>query len=150
MLYGRTSSNRLSRFLEEIPEENRNWEGKDAQPGGTAFGTASFGGAPAGGGSYGGGGGGTGVQRTASLYSRPARPPKPSYQEARRITTQPAGISIDLAKGDLVEHSAFGRGTVASVQPMGGDALVQVDFEGKGSKKLMLKAAAKHLKKLEE
>ena len=38
MLYGKTASNRLSRFLEEIPEGNREWEGKDLQPGGT-FGT---------------------------------------------------------------------------------------------------------------
>ena len=28
MLYGRTSTNRPSRFLEEIPEENLRWEGK--------------------------------------------------------------------------------------------------------------------------
>ena len=47
------------------------------------------------------------------------------------------------------EHGVFGKGTVLSVQPMGGDALVQVDFEGAGQKKLMLKAAAKHLKKLD-
>ena len=38
---------------------------------------------------------------------------------------------------------------VLSIQAMGGDALVQVDFEGAGQKKLMLKAAAKHLKKLD-
>ena len=54
-----------------------------------------------------------------------------------------------LAKGDRVEHGVFGAGTVLSVQPMGGDALVQVDFETAGQKKLMLKAAAKHLKKLD-
>ncbi len=35
-----------------------------------------------------------------------------------------------------------------SVQPMGGDALIQVDFDAAGRKKLMLKAASKHLKKL--
>ena len=47
-----------------------------------------------------------------------------------------------------MSHTAFGQGTVASLQPMGGDALVQIDFETAGRKKLMLKAAAKHLKKL--
>ena len=134
MLYGKTATNRLSRFLEEIPEENRNWEGKDLQPGGT------FGGY--GGSSYGGGssGGGTGT------YARPARP---AWQEARRIAASPAPApAISLSQGDRVEHGVFGRGTVLSVQPMGGDALVQVDFENTGKKKLMLKAAAKHLKKL--
>ena len=34
MLYGKTASNRLSRFLEEIPEETLSWEGRDLQPGG--------------------------------------------------------------------------------------------------------------------
>ena len=46
-----------------------------------------------------------------------------------------------------MEHTAFGKGTVVSVKPMGGDALAEVAFEG-GTKKLMLKAAGKHLKKL--
>ena len=63
--------------------------------------------------------------------------------------SQAPAPSVTLAKGDRIEHGAFGRGTVLSVQPMGGDALVQVDFEGAGQKKLMLKAAAKHLKKLD-
>lgn len=46
-----------------------------------------------------------------------------------------------------MEHTAFGKGTVVSVKPMGGDALAEVAFET-GTKKLMLKAAGKHLKKL--
>ena len=141
MLYGKTASNRLSRFLEEIPEGNREWEGKDLQPGGTfgtrgtAYGSGGFGGS-----------GGSGVQRSAPVYARPARP---AYQEARRTAVQTAAPSIALEKGDRIAHGVFGEGTVLSVQPMGGDALIQVDFQGAGQKKLMLKAAAKHLKKLE-
>ena len=141
MLYGKTASNRLSRFLEEIPEGNREWEGKDLQPGGTfgtrgtAYGSGGFGGS-----------GGSGVQRSAPVYARPARP---AYQEARRTAVQAAAPSIALEKGDRIAHGVFGEGTVLSVQPMGGDALIQVDFQGAGQKKLMLKAAAKHLKKLE-
>ena len=141
MLYGKTASNRLSRFLEEIPEGNRDWEGKDLQPGGTfgtrgtAYGSGGFGGS-----------GGSGVQRSAPVYARPARP---AYQEARRTAVQTAAPSIALEKGDRIAHGVFGEGTVLSVQPMGGDALIQVDFQGAGQKKLMLKAAAKHLKKLD-
>ena len=143
MLYGKTSSNRLSRFLEEIPEENLDWEGRDLQPGG---GFGGYGGSAYGSGAYGGEAFG-GSPRPAPSYTRPARP---SYQEARRTAAgQPAAPSITLNKGDRVEHRAFGQGTVLSVQPMGGDALVQVDFAGTGPKKLMLKAAAKHLKKLD-
>ena len=142
MLYGRTGSNRVSRFLEEIPEENLSWEGKGLEAGGSfgAYGSGAYN-SP----SYGGGG-----QRPAAggAYARPARP---SYQEARRsAVTQTAPPSMALSEGDQVEHGVFGRGKVLSVQPMGGDALVQVDFEKAGAKKLMLKAAAKHLKKLEE
>ncbi|MCI9332729.1 MAG: UvrD-helicase domain-containing protein [Oscillibacter sp.] len=145
MLYGKTASNRLSRFLEEIPEENLNWEGKELQAGG---GFGAYGGSSYGGGSYGGGSfGGSGFQRSAPSSPRPARP---SYQEARRTAvSQTAAPSIALSKGDRISHGVFGEGTVLSVQPMGGDALVQVDFESGGQKKLMLKAAAKHLKKLD-
>ena len=35
-----------------------------------------------------------------------------------------------------------------SVRPMGGDALVQVAFDKVGEKKLMLKSAGSHMKKL--
>ena len=145
MLYGRTSSNRLSRFLDEVPEENRDWEGKDLQPGGT-FGGSSYGGSSYGSGAYGGGDFAGGPRRP--VYARPARP---AWQEARRTAaaSPAAAPPMALQSGDRVEHGAFGKGTVLSVQPMGGDALVQVDFEGAGQKKLMLKAAAKHLKKLD-
>ena len=145
MLYGRTSSNRLSRFLDEVPEENRDWEGKDLQPGGT-FGGSSYGGSSYGSGAYGGGDFAGGTRRP--VYARPARP---AWQEARRTAaaSPAAAPPMALQSGDRVEHGAFGKGTVLSVQPMGGDALVQVDFEGAGQKKLMLKAAAKHLKKLD-
>ena len=53
-----------------------------------------------------------------------------------------------LVKGDTVDHRAFGRGMVLSVQPMGGDALVEIAFDSVGTKRLMLKAAAAHMKKL--
>ena len=73
-----------------------------------------------------------------------------AIQEARRTAvSQTAPPPMALSKGDRIAHGVFGEGTVLSVQPMGGDALVQVDFEGAGQKKLMLKAAAKHLKKLD-
>ena len=45
-------------------------------------------------------------------------------------------------------HDAFGKGMVLSVRPMGNDALIEVAFDKVGTKKLMLKAAGSHLKKL--
>ncbi len=41
------------------------------------------------------------------------------------------------AQGDAVEHRIFGRGIVVSVQPMGKDFLVEVNFESAGTKKAM-------------
>ena len=143
MLYGRTSSNPVSRFLEEAPEENLNWVGKDLRPGG------SFGGSSYGSGAYGGGDPFDGGARRP-VYARPARPAREARRPAEaRPAGTPAVLPMALSQGDRIEHGVFGRGTVLSVQPMGGDALVQVDFENAGQKKLMLKAAARHLKKLD-
>jgi DNA helicase-2/ATP-dependent DNA helicase PcrA len=49
----------------------------------------------------------------------------------------------------MVEHKAFGRGMVLSVQKMGGDMLVEIAFDNVGTKRLLLKSAAQHMKKVE-
>ena len=49
---------------------------------------------------------------------------------------------------DLGDHTAFGKGRGLSVRPMGGDALVEVAFDNVGKKKLMLKSAGAHMRKL--
>ena len=48
----------------------------------------------------------------------------------------------------MVRHTAFGTGMVLSVQPMGGDALLEIAFDNVGTKKLMLKAASQLKTKL--
>ena len=48
----------------------------------------------------------------------------------------------------MVSHKAFGKGMVLSIQPMGGDALVEIAFDNVGTKRLMLKAASAHMTKL--
>ena len=55
---------------------------------------------------------------------------------------------MQVNQGDMVEHTAFGKGMVMSVRPMGGDALLEVAFDKVGTKKLMLKSAGSHMKKL--
>ena len=68
---------------------------------------------------------------------------------ARTAAKAPSTASyIQLQAGETVEHDAFGRGLVLSVRPMGGDALLEVAFDTVGTKKLMLKAASHHLKKV--
>ena len=49
--------------------------------------------------------------------------------------------------GDSVCHKVFGRGVITKMIPMGGDHLVEIDFENIGSKKLMLRAAAMYMTK---
>ena len=43
--------------------------------------------------------------------------------------------------------TAFGDGVVAAVKPMGGDALLEVDFASAGTKRLMMRAAGQFMKK---
>ena len=171
MLYGRTSANRASRFLEEIPEDNMRWESKpqprfvqDDTFGGDRWDsereeiTRTIGARtparparPAGGGYTTGGyttntpwsGGG-------SVYTYKA---KPQTQEkplasVRRGATTPTTHLMQINQGDMVEHTAFGKGLVMSMRPMGGDALIEVAFDKVGTKKLMLKSAGAHMKKL--
>ena len=149
MLYGRTSTNRASRFLDEIPEENMRWESKpeprfggmehDSTFGGDRY-EEGWGGASARtGGSWSSGG--------VHSYRAPAQAAQRPLQSLRK-NAAPAATLLQLQQGDMVEHTAFGKGMVLSVRPMGGDALVEVAFDTVGRKKLMLKSAGAHMRKL--
>lgn len=84
------------------------------------------------------------TRREVPAASRPG-----SLYTARTAAKAPSTASyIQLQAGETVEHDAFGRGLVLSVRPMGGDALLEVAFDTVGTKKLMLKAASHHLKKV--
>ena len=48
----------------------------------------------------------------------------------------------------MVMHKAFGKGMVLTVLPMGGDALLEIAFDGCGTKRLMANAAGVHMTKL--
>ena len=54
---------------------------------------------------------------------------------------------LELRRGDMVRHSAFGTGMVLTVQSMGGDALLEVAFDNVGTKRMMLKAASQFMTK---
>ena len=126
MLYGRTSAALPSRFLREIPENIL-------------------------------------VKKGAVLTYQPAKsfssaPTRYDYASAiSRIsptkTQQPASSGgksayLELNKGDMVQHTAFGKGMVLSVIKMGGDALLEIAFDQIGTKKLMAKTASAHMRKL--
>ena len=126
MLYGRTNAALPSRFLREIPEETVQRKGgycrKPEQ------------------------------QTYSANLSRQNITQSAVAQYKREISTYKAGTAtaayLELNKGDMVQHTAFGRGLVLSVMKMGGDALLEIAFDEIGTKKLMAKTASAHMKRL--
>ena len=145
-LYGRTTPCMPSRFLNEIPEENMEWLSKP-QPRSESWEERDSDYGDRGYGSYGGYG-----QRSAApaVTRRETAEPKAgalrSVAGASKAAPKAAAPRMQIQAGETVEHDAFGRGLVLSVRAMGGDALVEVAFDSVGTKKLMLKMAAQHLK----
>ena len=135
MLYGRTSSNLPSRFLDELPQSAIEWQGKsDSSRAGGWSGGSSFSSSASMDASRGGG-------------ASPARPARDTGFTAPSRTAAPSDL-LQLEKGDAIQHRTFGKGMVLSVRPVGNDALVEVAFDGVGTKKLMLKVAGAHITKL--
>ena len=125
MLYGRTNAAMPSRFLKEIPEDIVVRKG--SYPRRDYF------------------------SQNSSPYGQREYPTngRSYYRESvSAMASTPKAVKIELNKGDMVNHTAFGRGMVLSVLPMGGDALLEIAFDNIGTKKLMAKAAASHLKRL--
>ena len=131
MLYGRTSAALKSRFLNEIPEEYIVRKGGFKKPEQSTYGFGSYG--PA----YG----------NYPQYQKKAETPRYTLQADRPKQTQSAAY-LELNKGDMVLHAAFGKGLVLSAMKMGGDALLEIAFDDIGTKKLMAKTASVHMKKL--
>ena len=176
MLFGRTSSNRPSRFVEEIPPEHlertgRSYlsapEGEEESWGGVPSRTSGYGGYGSARGGYGGRAASTGRSpydqrpqydsRSGGLggfvqameRSGGTKPAAAFRPAAGRPAAVPAGSGTPaFQKGDMVRHKAFGRGMILSVQKMGGDALLEIAFDDVGTKRLMLKSAAAHMEKL--
>ena len=80
-------------------------------------------------------------ERSASTPSAPRqRPP-------RKIAAPKAPPLPDFRQGEMVVHKAFGKGVILTLTPMGNDALIEVAFDGVGTKKLMLRSAEKYMEK---
>ena len=125
MLYGRTNAAMPSRFLKEVPEDITVRKG--GYPRRDYF-----------------------AQTSTAYAQREFTPNSKSYyrESVSAMASTPKAVPIELNKGDMVNHTAFGRGMVLSVIQMGGDALLEIAFDNIGTKKLMAKAASAHLKRL--
>ena len=126
MIYGRTAASLPSRFLREIPEDSCVRKGGFVTP------------------------------RTPTGFTQPSHMQLNTdnsyrgtgYLQASRPKPQPQGNYLALNKGDMVMHTAFGKGMVLSVLKMSGDALLEIAFDNVGTKKLMAKTASAYMKKL--
>ena len=128
MLYGRTNAAMPSRFLREIPESVIVRKGGYHSPASGGYGNY-----------YQNCGTHTGIPN----YYTPAK-----KEFSSTATTSTKTVYLELNKGDMVQHTAFGKGMVLSVMKMGGDALLEIAFDGVGTKKLMAKTASAHMKRL--
>ena len=123
MLFGRTTANRASRFIDEIPEEHI----EKNIPKGYAYRDPS----------------------REMMFAHPRQEPKAHSIAAPAARPKPAARPVpDFALGDAVQHKAFGPGVITKLTPMGGDFLVEIHFEKVGPKKLMLRVAALNMTKL--
>ena len=122
MLFGRTTANRASRFIDEIPEEHiekyipKGYAHRDPSP--------------------------------ETMFARPRQETKQHSVAAPAPRPKEARPAPDFRLGDYVQHKAFGPGVITKLTPMGGDYLVEINFERVGTKKLMLRVAALNMTKL--
>jgi DNA helicase-2/ATP-dependent DNA helicase PcrA len=138
-LMGRTMNNRVSRFAEEIPPSCLTRLGQEARQA-----------------SYGSEGeeafenpvrAGFSAPFSAAPFARPLQKKQESRYEHGIGSAKPKTKTIAISVGDEVMHKGFGRGKVLSVQQMGGDALLEIQFEQE-KKRLMAKAALRQMELL--
>jgi DNA helicase-2/ATP-dependent DNA helicase PcrA len=107
MLYGSTSHNAPSPFLEEIPEELVEEKRKVT------------------------------LSQQKPSVQRAAKPKKTFDHSFGPAAPKPSAPAGSYRVGDTVGHKLFGTGVVLSAQPMGNDTLLEIAFEKAGTKKLM-------------
>ena len=125
MLFGKTTANRVSRFVDEIPSEDIE---KRNIPQGYVFSDKSpF----------------QSELTTRSGIRAKSKPVSAPVQSAPKSAPSPS-----FSMGDRVRHRAFGDGQIIKMTPMGNDQLIEISFDSGITKKLMLRAAALHMVKI--
>ena len=105
MLYGKTTANKLSAFISEIPGELVEKHGEQ------------------------------------TIVRNPiVKPEKRSFlkEQSEKIkAAEPSKVFESFSAGDRVKHNIFGEGTISEVISMGNDAMITIEFDRRGPKKLM-------------
>ena len=135
MLYGKTTYNRPSRFLYELPDEVT--LGKPRQKAAREEAFDSF--TPS----------RTNLYGDYDTFHTPRSvAPRSMERQPSVLQKKPSGsVKLELRQGDMVHHKAFGRGMVLTAIPMGNDALLEIAFDGVGTKKLMANTASQYMTK---
>lgn len=123
MMYGRSQRNRISRFVNEIPDNL-----KDIKD--TSISQSSFN-------SFFDDFSEKSYDTGFSLgYSKKKN--EPMFTTSSVVSSKPKATStLDYKVGDTVSHRVFGEGMVVSMTPMANDTLVEVSFDRVGTKKIM-------------
>ena len=109
MLFGRTSRNHRSRFIDEMPDELLELSSARRRP--LAF---------------------------APAERRPERRPHAAGRDIGISAQKPtAAAKASFAPGDTVRHRVFGEGLVISAVNVGNDTLLEISFDNVGTKKIM-------------
>ena len=113
MVFGNSHANHVSRFVEEIPSELIEDMRQE-------------------------------VPKRTPISSQPIEKQRPKDNELVGLCQKKvdSAKSLNFTPGDRVKHKIFKEGTVVKVTPMGNDALLEIDFDSKGLKKIMANYAA--------
>lgn len=108
MLFGNAHRNRVSRFVEEIPENLV----EDIRP-----------------------------ELKRNTVTDASKTPKKHFTDTALAGVEEQKIShaksASFSAGERVRHKVFKDGTIVKVTPMGNDALLEIEFDSKGLKKIM-------------
>lgn len=119
MIFGQTTYNRPSRFIEEVPRELLEKVYPSALK----------------------------VAQASDITNKPkSRKPTMTSSVARPKPSAPVQTDAFRA-GDRLSHKSFGPGIVITAKPVGGDILLEIAFDKVGTKRLLLKTAAQYLTK---
>ncbi len=124
MLYGSTTRNIPSRFLEEIPSDFCNEISKQPKIS-YGYNSQSF---------------GVNSNRSfgrSSYSSNIGVKPQKTVGFGTHFSATPKTEQISYSVGQTVEHKAFGKGMIISVTPMSSDTLLEIAFDNVGTKKIM-------------
>ncbi len=120
-LFGNTKYNMPSRFLKEIPSEIiKCLYNKNSFPPMTTV-ISGY---------------GQQMPKTSGVQVKKIDLNKPAPQIRKPVATKTVSVA-DFDIGDRVSHKTFGEGTLLSKKPMGGDTLLEVNFDKVGTKKIM-------------